>query len=173
MPTTSAGTASTLSAASFNGVDWYTPVFLYSSMLFDQAAVEVSTGDSGTNMRFGMYRASRLWQPQGAPVFDSGDISLTATGVKTYTPGSPILVRPGRYLTVLNSNSSAAALRAYLGVPFTGQVFDTGLGSSGFITGFTVSRAFAAFPTPGTAWTAGTAANRVSNMVVFKLADAA
>ena len=70
-----------------NGTDNYHPLVLVEGpTLIDQFAFEVTIADAGKVARVGLYAADARWQPIGVPLADSGDISLTGTGVKTYTP---------------------------------------------------------------------------------------
>lgn len=138
--------------------DHYAPMLVASPIVVDQLSFEVSTAEAGKNMRVGLYAADARWQPIGAPLADSGNISLTATGVKTYTPGTPLTLPRGRYLAAWNMDSNGvAALRYALGgIP--GAAFNpTTLSSNQIVGQLRVSRALAAFPTPGTAWDTGDA----------------
>lgn len=135
-----------------NGADRYAGWVARTPIVVDQLAIEVTA--AGTNTRFGFYRADRDWQPIGAPLADSGSIDVTALGVKTYTPTDPILVRPGRYLSVNNADASVTlrAVRAANIAPVS-----SGLTASAYLTTGSVARAYGAFPTPGTAWDSETA----------------
>jgi hypothetical protein len=50
------------------------------------------------------------------------------------------------------TNGSNAALRGYAGNSLS-PIINATMGSSGLMQAMTVSRTYAAFPTPGTAWT--------------------
>ena len=128
--------------------DWYSPFFTPTPLIIDQLVCEVTTGASG-NLRMGLYKADADWQPIGAPLADSGNIAITVA-VKTYTPGTPLYLPRGRYLGVVNLDTTST-LRA----PRTDIVtlLTPSLGSSGAISSLSVGRTYAAFPTPGTAWT--------------------
>src|SRR5215510_9525761 len=65
--------------------DYYNPIFADTSMVIDQLAMFVSTSGAG-NVRFGIYAADTNWQPVGAPLVDTGDVSVSSTGLKTFTP---------------------------------------------------------------------------------------
>ena len=120
-------------------------------MMVDQLAAEVTTA-AGTNFRIGFYRADRDWQPYGAPLADSGNLDSTGLGVKTYTPSTPILVRPGRYISVVCCDGSPV-LRTVRGS--AAAAINTTLGSNPFnqfgLTAFT----YAALPTPPPAYNVG------------------
>ena len=152
-----------------NGTDNYAPFFVDSNLVVDQLVFEVSTaGSAGVTSRVGLYAADKDWQPIGAPLADSGTIATDTTGVKTYTPTNPIYLRRGRYLSVGNSSAATAPIVRALQIS---QAYLTTLGSSLTISSYTVARAYAAFPTPGTAWTttAG-AATPAGHFLFFRVA---
>ena len=150
---TASGASTTGGVTDGHGTDYYTPFFCDAPIVVDQMAFEVTTLSSGKNMRVGIYRADTDLQPTGAPLADSGDISVGTTGVKTYTPGTPLLLPRGRYLTVHNNDDNTATLlvRAYF-FGYCGSGLPTTLAAS-YIQRLTVARTYAAFPTPGTPWT--------------------
>lgn len=131
--------------------DTYSPWFTDTPIVVDQLATEVATLFNGGNFRMGFYAADADWQPLGAPLADSGSILTTTTGVKTYTPASPIYVPRGRYLSVVNQDNATAAFRTFL--QLSPIAIGTAIGTTPYQTDYRVSRAYAAFPTPGTAWT--------------------
>src|SRR5262249_36107541 len=131
--------------------DQYVPFVCLAPVIVDQMASEV-TSIGGTNFRIGTYAADQTWQPVGAPLADSGNLAAGSTGVKTYTPGTPFLLRRGRYLSVLNSDGTPI-LRCYTGSTIDGGGLETSLGANAYFDNMSVGRTYAAFPTPGTAWT--------------------
>jgi hypothetical protein len=146
------GTGGSLTIAA--DTDYYAPFMIMTPTVIDQLACDVTAVSSGTNARMGLYRADRNWQPTGAPLVDSGTVDISTTGTKTYTPGTPVHLSRGRYLTVFNSdtgNPSMTTTRThdYQGVSTTI--------SNGLTVAWRVSRAHAAFPTPGTPWDTVTA----------------
>lgn len=132
-------------------IDYYFPMWTPTPILVDQIAAEVTTVHAANNFRIGLYLADTNWQPVGGPLADSGDISTATTGVKTYTPGTPILIPRGRFLGIINSSTGTARFRVFQGAHIWSS-YATGLGASPQITLLFVSRSYAAFPTPGTAW---------------------
>lgn len=132
--------------------DYYMPFFVATPLVIDQAATEVQTSAAG-NLRIGAYAATADWQPRGDPLFDSGSLDTSTTGVKTYAPSTPLYLPRGRYLSIMNTDTGAIQLRAFRG-SFGYQPVGTTMGASPFVAGMTVGRSYAAFPTPGTAWTA-------------------
>lgn len=144
LPGVSVSTVNTISPNT--GSDYYYPYWVRTPIIVDQLALEVTSTSAG-NVRVGLYVADADLQPIGAPLADSGDISTATTGEKTYTPSTPIYLRRGRYLGVLNC-SATPIFRCFRG----GGGLRTGLGVSPIVSEIYVSRAYAAFPTPGTAW---------------------
>lgn len=138
-------------AAQSSGVDQYQPWWTPSPIRISKLAFSVSTSHA-SNARVGFYAADRDWQPVGPPLADSGDISVSSTGIKTYTPGTPIFCPPGRYVSVSNC-SGTPAFRAWFGWP---AIHGFTLSTTSFTNRITyprVTRSYAAFPTPGTKWT--------------------
>jgi hypothetical protein len=157
----------TVSTQAFSAnFDIYVPFFTSTPIVVGLLSAEVTTLDSAKNFRMGFYAADTDWQPIGAPLADSGDISTTTTGVKTYTPGTPILLSPGRYVSVVNTDTATAAFRVGRG-HLPGSAMQPAMGTSLFAQQFNVSRTHAAFPTPGTAWTASSVGTVPHFHVVF------
>jgi hypothetical protein len=155
--------------------DYYAPFFCDTPLVIDQLVSEVVTVDSGKAFRIGIYPADLDWQPAAgaAPLADSGDLSLTTAAVVTYTPGSPIYLPRGRYLTVLNMNSNfIGVLRCLIGQP-SHSFLDTTIGSTAYSRDFRVARTYAAFPTPGTPWntTGNNAATPGMHCVVVRVSQ--
>lgn len=139
-----------------NAFDVYAPFYVQTPVIIDQLAAEIVTLVAAKNFRMGFYAADTDWQPVGAPLADSGDISTATTGVKTYTPGTPIYVPRGRYLSVMNhnDNTGTAVWRMWkMNLPVVGTAFPATL-STAMLDAAWVSRAYAGFPTPGTPWNA-------------------
>lgn len=158
---TSAGTQ-TLSI----NTDHYCFYWVESRCVVDQFAFECTTGQASSNVRFALYRADTSLQPVGPPLADSGLIATTGSGVKTYTPGSPLFVPRGRYTIAMNADLANIGVRLYKGgTPRGGPetAHASGLGSTSQFQTFNVGRTFAAFPTPGTEWTTGGTASGNGN----------
>ena len=156
-----AGSSTTSSTAA--DTDYYFPWWTPTPIVIDQLACAVTTVNSGTVARIGLYRADRDWQPTGAPLADSGDLTTSGTGTKTYTPSSPLYLPRGRYLSVLNSDTGTTVFTVMFGT--LAGVSSTI--SSGVISRLAVARAYAAFPTPGTAWDTVITGNGPNNHMVF------
>ena len=149
--------STTVSSGNYTaGQDVYAPFEVRTPLVIDQLLAEVTTLFSGGNFRIGFYPAGTDWQPAAgaAPLADSGSILTTTTGVKTYTPGTPIFVPRGRYVSVFNVDNGTAAFRILKGGPL-GLPLSSTLGGSIFLQTMVVERAYAAFPTPGTPWDIG------------------
>jgi hypothetical protein len=141
------GSANTYALVS--DTDFYTPYFVDTPLVVDQIAFHVTATGTATTARIGLYAADTDWQPKGAPLADSGAVSVAGTGLKTYTPGTPIFAARGRYLGVMAANGTVT-VRCQLGAPL-GAALSTS-DTSVFATALQVVRSYAAFPTPGTAW---------------------
>lgn len=147
--------------------DVYHPLYVDTPIVVDQMAAEITSGGTG-NMRIGLYEADLNWQPVGGPLMDSGNIDTSTTGVKTYTPGTAVYLRRGRYLSVYNSDLGPT-LRIFRGSLPNGQLLTT-LGTNANLKWMTVSRTYAAFPSPGTAWdTAVSGSNSYEYLSVFRV----
>ena len=137
------------SHSSTSGTDFYAPWAARTPIIIDQLVCEVTT-TGGTNHRMGFYAADTNWQPVGAPLADSGNLDSTTTGIKTYTPGTAIFVPRGRYVSVFNADNASLGARSFLGTTETSYGNNSGV--LAFVNQLYVTRAYAAFPTPGTAW---------------------
>lgn len=146
-------------------LDHYVPFLCETPVVVDQVACEVTSGASG-NLRMGIYRADSDLQPIGAPLLDSGNIAITAA-VKVYTPGTPLFLGRGRYLTVLSLDTGGIQFRTWNGSLSGGSQLDPV--STGFLIRWQVSRSYAAFPTPGTAWTTTTSSSSTAHEALVLL----
>lgn len=158
------------------GTDYYEAWVATSPIVVDQIAAEVTTLISSQNFRIGFYAATSDLQPVGRPLADSGDISTTTTGVKTYTPSTPVYCPAGLYVSVYNTDASGVAMRtASRASPvLTGGLTDVDLGGSMGLQRMWGTRAYAAFPNPGTAWdTVGGVGTAGADYMVFYRLSAA
>ncbi len=149
--------------------DRYLPLVVDFPITISAHQFEVTTGPaSDANVRIGIYAADNEMQPSGAALYDSGSIAVATafTGLKT-TSSLSIVLPAGSYLFVINC-SVAMTLRSVL-MPV--KVILSAMGSSPFGRRFTVSRAYAAFPNPGTKWTAASSSGSgMETSVVFQWA---
>jgi hypothetical protein len=161
-----AGITTNTSNATVADTDYYAPWLASTPIIIDQLAIHVVTVSAGTVARIGFYAADTDWQPTGAPLADSGNLDTSTTGTKTYTPGSPISVPVGRYVSVLNSDTGTTTFT--VAVASMSAYFTTV--NVGPISRYSVGRAYAAFPTPGTAWTTiETGAGSTPHMVFYRV----
>lgn len=144
---------STTSAAQTINVDVYAPLFVETPIIVDQLVAEVATSGGAGNFRMGLYNADTDWQPYSgqAPLADSGSTSAATTGVKTYTPGTPLFLPRGRYLTVFAVDNATPTYTIVRGACQGAAALDT-LGGNVFVGKLNIGRTYAAFPTPGTKW---------------------
>jgi hypothetical protein len=105
--TTGAGTVNVLRAI---------PFIVQKTMTVDQMAINVTTaGAGGTGMaRVGIYADNGNNYP-GVLIVDAGAAVTTATGVKTFTTGLPVILQPGLYwLAYVHDNiTTAPTMRAF------------------------------------------------------------
>lgn len=147
--------SSNAGAAMAGGTDAYAPWFPEENITITELGLYVNTAAAGgVTARLGIYAADDNWQPTGAPILDAGTVAVDTTGKKTITGLSAALTGRTRYLAVINAGGA--------GVPNV----QTWGGDIGLMGGFpdivaggpalelTVARAYAAFPNPGSAWTA-------------------
>lgn len=159
-----------ISASTISGVvgdsDWYTPFMVRSPVLVDQMAFEVTTAGTATIYGIGTYRADRDWQPLGGPLLDSGNIDVELAGIKTFTPSTPVLLRPGRYLSVSNGNGTTTMRTFGHGrlIPISDSISSLPL-----VRTWRNGRSFGAFPTPGTAWNTVTTSSTFFSVIVYRL----
>jgi len=148
--------------------DQYMPWYVDTPIVIDQLAFEVTT--AGTNTRAGIYAADRDLQPTRL-LLDSGSIGVGTTGVKTFTFGSPLSLPRGRYLTAMNADATGVGVRSYrAGCPSQQGLNPGATFTYGIL--YTVGRSYAAFPDPGTAWTAAnTSSTPQMNVCVFRVTN--
>jgi hypothetical protein len=135
---------------------YYQPFEVTAPITLDFMALEVTGAAAGNgNLRLGIYAADTNLQPTGAPLFDSGDVTVTsgATGILS-KQGTAVTLQPGVYLTATNTSVGFTARTFLGGVSFV----PTTIGAN--VTVLTsVAQTQGAFPTPGTAWTTRASAN--------------
>jgi len=96
--------------AIFNNRMWYVPFVTNGSMTVDQMVCEVTTGVASSKLRMGVYAADAAWQPTGAALIDTGDISAASAAVKTATVSATL--PPGRYLACIFADLAGVIVRA-------------------------------------------------------------
>ena len=108
-------------------VRYFYQFWLPTAATCDQIAIEqTAAAAAGKLFRIGLIAADKWWQPTGSVLIESGTFAADgANGVKTYTPGSPVLLPPGNYLGVVHSDG-APAIRVSAG--------GIGSGATGYLT---------------------------------------
>jgi hypothetical protein len=128
---------------------YYAAFEVTAPLTLDFMAMEVSTAAAGNGtLRLGIYAADSNLQPTGAPLFDSGDLTVTSGAVGILSKqGTAVTLQPGVYLSAVNT-SVALTARAYIG----GQSFvPTAMGAALNVI-VSATQTTGAFPTPGTPW---------------------
>ena len=158
--------AAAQTSTGMNGPIWYTRFYCAAPIVVVSTQLEVTTLEAATNMRMAIYSADTSWQPTKLWL-DSGDVSSATTGVKTYTPGTPILLPRGRYLTGFQSSGSVAGVRCIpTTVAHAGILITAAMGAS--LSGTPrVTFTYGAFTDPGTAWTGVTTSSSGGLAFVF------
>lgn len=149
----------------------YVPMLVRDHIKLTAFQFEVTAGPIGAALvSVGIYAADNDLQPSGAPLFDSGSISvgIAFTGAKSQT-GLSIDIPSGIYLVALNADTAMTIRTLGSGTP----VVVSALGASPFGQRFSKSVAQGAFPNPGTAWdTIGASAGGQQNIVVWQWSPA-
>lgn len=127
---------------------YYMPFVLPRPITVDKIGCEVSGfNDAGDLLRMGLTRINLDAQPVGAPIIDQ-QVDVSTTGVKEAAVS--VTVQPGIYAMVLHPSN----LIRLKGIVVANQAgFSPALGNDRYINALTVSRTYAALPTPCTAWT--------------------
>ena len=136
----------------------------------DQIAIEqTAAAAAGKLFRIGLIAADEWWQPTGSVLIESGTFAADgANGVKTYTPGSPVLLPAGNYLGVVHSDG-APVIRVSVGSLGSGGGFTTSIGAV-TLGWFAKSMALAAID--NTAWdTVSGAIAAMRNGVFLRFSD--
>lgn len=145
----------------------YVPLFVMQYVKLTAFQIEVTAGPaSAANFRIGIYKADSELQPRGAPIFDSGSVSVGIgfTGIKSQT-GLTIELSPGSYLIALNADVAMTVRTFTSDTP----IVVSALGASPFAQRFSKTLAYAAFTNPGTAWdTISASAGGQQNFAVWQ-----
>lgn len=102
----------------------FSPFRVPTAIIVDAIALTITTGSAATNARCGVYAATTDLQPSGAPLFDTGNISLASSGQVVTVLGSPVTLPAGIYLQAINVDSGTPSIRSMKG--FTDDVIDPG-----------------------------------------------
>jgi hypothetical protein len=138
--------AAAVTTANIANLDIFNLFVVDRHVTVDQLACEVTTTASA-DLRMGLTALDEKGYPTGAPLEDSGDISTSSLGVKTFTFASPRLLAPGVYATIINTSSNTVAVRVYPG-KFRALWVPATFGTSIIQGGGSVSRTYGAFANP-------------------------
>lgn len=130
------------------GTIYATPFIVSKTTTYDIIQIDVTTLGSGSSARMAIYYDGGNGYP-GALVTgsDVGTVATSTTGVKSNTFASPIILQPGMYWLAFNCSATAPIVAGYAAaqmLPVMGQISTM---ASAFPLGWSVSLAFAAFPT--------------------------
>lgn len=115
-------------------------------------AFEVTSAPaSNSTVRIGIYAADSQGQPSGAPIYNSGAITVTSTAAALYRLRiNPTLLAAGNYVILFNT-SVALTVRSY-NTPRVGTVFNT-IGASSINTYTYIPETLTGdYPNPGNKW---------------------
>lgn len=133
----------------------------------DRLAIEMTASAAGANIRLGLTALDVDWNPTGAPLCDSGDISLASGGVKEYVLPSPLTLLPGRYATVSNQSASCSSRYYFFASPAWHMA--TTMGTTPYYYWAGKSRTYGAFPNPLTIDTPSTGFSGAVNNIGFRV----
>jgi len=128
--------------------DRFFPMYIVTAVTLDLLSIQVTVaGAAATTARLGIYNANTDWQPTTL-VLDAGTVAVDSTGIKSITINQALSA--GRYLLVINTDG-APTVRGFRGTGrYTGLI--PTLGANAYVETIRNSRAYAVFPSPGTAW---------------------
>ena len=148
---------------------WYWPILFPHQATLASIQLEVTVTGAASQFRVGLYPMGVDGQPSGAPLVASGNLSAATAGVKTYATSA--VLPAGGYLFAITTDVSFYIRADAGGFPwpeFMSNVF--GGGSAVILAHRYVTAAYAALPTPGTAW--NTAVHDIVNPLVgFEIAS--
>jgi len=145
---------------------YYSPFEVTAPIVVDYASVDVTTAPASTaSVRMGIYAADTNQQPTGAPLMDTGAITVATGSAAVYSKQTTaVTLQPGIYLQALNT-SVAMGVRNFGGPR---NSFPMTMGTTVNVN-TTATQTFGAFPSPGTAWTArGGVAAASRNPILFR-----
>lgn len=135
------GTTSTVAT----GLALFYPVCVPHRLALASISTYVNTAAASTNCRIALYE-----NDEGQPtnlLLESGSMSTATTGLKTYTPGSPLDLMPGWYWTAMQVDSSSPVFKAFSDLAVLALLGWDGItGPSNKILGYFEIQAYGAFP---------------------------
>lgn len=144
----------------------YATLFVPYPVVLTNYELEVTTGPaSSANLACCIYAMDTNMQPTGAPLFDSGSISVATsfTGLKSGTMN--VTLAAGAYLIGINCDV-AMTLRVLSAATY---LVGAALGATPLIQNVSGSQTFGSFPNPGTTWTSTSlSGGGIRHSVVFQ-----
>ncbi len=143
---------------------YYFPMKIDTAITIDQLVVEVTAAaGAGNNLRLGIYKADRDWQPTTL-VQDYGEIDANSVTVQAIT--STQVLPPGRYVLALATEANTTVRRLYnVAGPFH-MVLPT-FGATPFGRAMIATAAYAVFAATGVVWTDHAADGQAFNYMVL------
>lgn len=132
-----------------SGLCLFVPYVASSNRTMTDIGLEITTSSAATNMRFGLYNDDGTGLNPGTLVEDSGNVSTTTTGFKSFTWSTPHLLTAGTlYWMCVEFSSSAVNWRAQFILGFIGPTTGNAQGIK------TISQSYGSLPSNGTgaAW---------------------
>jgi hypothetical protein len=137
---------------------YYTPFNVMEAIKVDALRFSVTTGpSSAANVRCGVYASDKNGQPTGAPLIDTGNISVAAS-----TAGTGIYIKqisettlpPGRYLMAIISSVTMTLRLWRAGIaPLRSLINTTTTSEIATVVELSASTSFGALPNPPVRWT--------------------
>jgi hypothetical protein len=146
------------------------PFIVTKQITVDEIRSEVTTASASTTYRIGIYDSDASNSPANLIAnSDTGTFDSATTGVKSATFAANIILAPGLYWFVINSNGGAT-LRAYTINSNIGVLgFKGVLGAQAAVVGFWVSYTYAAMPASYPVGRSDLDANTNIHLVVVKV----
>lgn len=130
------------------GVTYYTPFVVREAINITTANIDVTAnGGGGSTANIAIYAATAAWQPGARQVACSSASIATNAQVQV---ACVVTLSPGRYLTGIRISANATLRHATYTML---EAPNVKFGATPLAWTLSVAEAFAAMPTPGTAWT--------------------
>ena len=144
----------------------YFPMVVDHAIQVDQFMIRVtSAGAASSVARLGIYHADNTFQPL-ALVVDAGTVLVDSTGDKLLAISPAELLPPGRYVMAINTDDTPSLIHIQSGIMGWGGVPDVTVGNM-FVQILSATQTFAAFPNPGTQYTAAGIGNAGFSFPMF------
>jgi len=120
--------------------DVYVPIWVDTARTVDEFRIEVTTAGAG-NISFALYDSTNN------RIYDSGNVSVSTTGVKVMTPGAGVALVRGLYYVAVNSSISCAVRSTPAGGILNIVGANPAMGVALMYSSYLLGRTFAPFPT--------------------------